>query len=152
MVLTREENELLCRVGPGTAMGEAFRRYWIPALLSEELPEAGGPPITLSLLGEKLIGFRDSEGQVGLLAELCSHRQASLFYARPEEGGIRCIYHGWKYAVDGKILDTPCESPQTMTKYVLRHPAYPCREVGGIIWTFMGPAEKMPLLPDALWF
>src|SRR5688572_27476028 len=120
MVLTKEENELLCRVGPGTPMGEVFRRYWIPAVLTEEIPDAGGPPVMVKLLGENLIAFRDSEGRVGLIEELCAHRQASLFYGRPEEGGIRCIYHGWKYGVDGTIMDTPAEPANSMIKHVVR--------------------------------
>ena len=151
-MLTKEQNELLSRVGPGTPAGELFRRYWIPALLSEEITEPGGPPVRVRLLGEDLIAFRDHNGDVGLLAERCAHRQASLFFARPEQGGIRCIYHGWMYRVDGKIMDMPCEPANSTFKDAVHHPAYPCRDVNGIIWTYMGPAEKMPLLPDTLWF
>src|SRR5438094_2408265 len=123
-MLTGEQNELLCRVGPGTPMGELFRRYWIPACLAEEIPEPDCPPVRVRLLGEDLLAFRDSQGRVGLLAEQCSHRLASMFYGRNEEGGLRCAYHGWKYDVEGRILDTPCEQPQTLLKYGLRHPAY----------------------------
>jgi len=133
-------------------MGEVFRRYWIPACLSEELPEADGAPIKVRLLGEDLVAFRDTSGNVGLLAELCAHRQASLTLGRNEEGGLRCIYHGWKFDTEGRILDTPCESDQSMIKYMVRLPAYPCREVNGIVWTYMGPPDKMPLLPNTLWF
>src|SRR5213594_1632631 len=127
-MLTVEQNELLCRVGPGSPMGELFRRYWIPACLAEEIPEPDCPPVRVRLLGEDLLAFRDSQGRVGLLAEQCSHRLASMFYGRNEEGGLRCAYHGWKYDVEGRILDTPCEQPQTLLKYGLRHPAYPTRE------------------------
>jgi phenylpropionate dioxygenase-like ring-hydroxylating dioxygenase large terminal subunit len=133
-------------------MGEVFRRYWIPACLAEEIAEPGGTPLKVRLLGEDLVAFRDTSGQVGLLAELCAHRQASLTLGRNEEGGLRCIYHGWLYDVDGKILETPCESERSLIKHIVRLPAYPCHEVNGIIWTYMGPAEKMPLLPSTLWF
>ena len=151
-MLSKEQNELLCRVGPGTPMGEVFRRYWIPACLSEEIPESDGLPIKVRLLGEDLVAFRDTEGRVGLLAELCAHRQASLTLGRNEEGGLRCIYHGWKFDVNGQVLDTPCEPAQSMLRHMVRLPAYPCREVNGVVWTFMGPPEKMPLLPNTLWF
>ncbi len=150
-MLTAEDNELLCRVGPGTPMGEMFRRYWIPALLSEEIPEPGGPPVRVRLLGEDLVAFRDTQGRIGLIGANCSHRRAPLFFARPEEGGLRCIYHGWKYDVDGKVLDTPCELPTSTLKETVRHPAYPCREINGLIYTYMGPKEKMPLVPNYEW-
>src|SRR5262249_36587924 len=151
-VLTQEENELLCRVGPGTPMGEMFRRYWIPAALSRELPEADCPPVRVRLLGEDLVAFRDSQGRVGLLAERCAHRRASLFYGRNEESGLRCIYHGWKYDVDGTILDTPAEPPASMIKHHVTLTAYPCHEVNGLILTYMGPKDKTPLVPNFAWF
>ena len=110
-MLSLEENELLTRVGSGTPMGELFRRYWLPALMSEELPEPDGPPVRVRLLGEDLVAFRDSQNRVGLLAEHCSHRRASLFYGRVEDCGLTCIYHGWKYDVDGAIVDTPPSLP-----------------------------------------
>lgn len=150
-MLTREENELLTRVGPGTPMGELFRRYWIPAVLSEEVPEPDCPPARTRLLCEDLVAFRDTNGRVGLLTELCSHRRSSLFYGRNEECGLRCIYHGWKYDVDGNITDTPAEPPESMLKYHVKHRAYPCREVNGIVWTYMGPKDRMPPLPDLPW-
>src|SRR4051812_4354472 len=108
-MLTREENELLSRVGPGTPMGELFRRYWFPCGTSNELPETDCIPVRTRLLGEDLVMFRDSSGRVGLLAEKCAHRRASLFFGRNEEGGLTCVYHGWKYDADGNILDAPCE-------------------------------------------
>ena len=95
-MLSKEENELLTKVGAGSPTGELFRRYWIPALLSEELPVPDCPPVRVKLLGEELVAFRDSQGRVGLLDEYCSHRRVSLFYGRNEECGLRCIYHGWK--------------------------------------------------------
>src|SRR6266545_2819455 len=119
-VLTREENELLTKTGPGTPMGEVMRRYWLPAFLSDELPEPDCAPVKVRLLGEELVGFRDSSGQVGLLDEYCSHRRASLFLGRNEEGGLRCIYHGWKYDVEGKVLDTPVEPENSMIRHHVR--------------------------------
>src|SRR5437764_14141465 len=145
-MLSKEENELLTRVGPGTPMGNVFRRYWIMAGISREIPEPDSPPVRVRLLGEDLVMYRDSTGHVGLLAEKCSHRRASLFYGRNEEGGLRCIYHGWKYDVDGTILETPPEPVDSMIKHHVKHRAYPCREINGLILTYMGPAEKMPLL------
>src|SRR5438093_3576298 len=152
LMFTAEENELLTRVGPGTPMGELFRRYWIPAVLSEEIPEADCAPIRTKLLCEDLVAFRDSDGRPGLLAEKCSHRRASLFYARNEECGLRCIYHGWKYDVDGNIVDTPAEPANSMLKHHVKHRAYPCLDINGIVWTYMGPAEKLPPLPGLPWF
>ena len=121
-MFSREENELLTRVGPGTAMGNLMRRYWIPALLSEEIPLPDCPPVRVRLLSEDLIAFRDSNGRVGLLDEHCSHRGTSLFYGRNEECGLRCIYHGWKYDVEGHVLDTPADRPIATSKksFVIR--------------------------------
>src|SRR4051794_14326537 len=124
-MLTAEENELLTRVGPGTPMGDMMRRFWIPACLSEELPGPDCDPIRVRLLGEDLVAYRDSEGRVGVLDELCPHRGASLVYGRNEEGGLRCIYHGWKIDVDGRVLETPCEPIGSTFKDRQRHIAYP---------------------------
>lgn len=151
-MITAEENERITRVGPGTPMGEIFRRYWIPALLSDDLPERDCPPVRVRVLGEDLVAFRDTEGRVGLLAENCSHRRASLFYGRNEECGLRCIYHGWKYDVEGNILDTPAEPANSMLKHHVKHRAYPIREVNGVIMAYMGPTDMMPPLPDLPWF
>lgn len=150
-MLSREENELLTRIGPGTPMGETIRRYWVPALLTEELPDPDGPPVQVGLLGEVLVAFRDSEGRVGLLDEHCSHRGTSLFYGRNEECGLRCIYHGWKYDVHGNVLDTPAEPVDSQFKHKIRHPAYHTREVNGIVYAYLGPRERMPLFPDYEW-
>jgi phthalate 4,5-dioxygenase oxygenase subunit len=150
-MLTREQNERLTRVSPGTPMGELMRRYWIPALLSEEIAEPDSPPVRVRLLCEDLVAFRDSNGKVGLLAEKCAHRRASLFYGRNEEGGLRCIYHGWKYDADGRIIDTPAEPAESMIKHHVRQAAYPCREINGVIWTYMGPKDLEPPLPDYPW-
>lgn len=150
-MLTREENERLCRVGPGTAMGAALRRYWIPALLSEELPEPDCPPVRVRLLGENLVAFRDSAGKVGLLEEWCPHRRASLYWGRNEEGGIRCVFHGWKMDRDGQCVDMPNEPANSHFKDKVRMTAYPCWEGGGVVWTYMGPAEHLPPPPAYEW-
>jgi len=150
-MLSHEENELLTRVGTGTPMGGLMRRYWIPALLSEEIAMPDCAPVRVRLLGEDLVAFRDSHGNVGLIGEHCAHRGTSLFFGRNEECGLRCIYHGWKYDVDGNVVETPAEPRGSEFGKKLRHTAYPCREVAGMIFTYMGPAEKMPVLPRYEW-
>lgn len=146
---SRDDNELLTRVGPGTPMGTLMRQYWIPGLLSSEL-EPGGRTKRVRLLGEDLVAFRTRDGRAGLLAEHCSHRGASLYFGRNEESGLRCVYHGWKYALDGLCVDTPNEPREGSLKNRVRHRAYPCAERGGVIWTYMGQAEP-PRLPDFEW-
>src|SRR5579884_1719760 len=150
-MLTKEENEYITRTGPGTPMGALFRRYWMPALLSEELPEPDGAPVQVRLLGEDLVAYRDSAGQVGLLGEFCPHRKASLFLGRNEERGLRCVYHGWKFDVTGACVDMPNEPAESNFKDKIRHTAYPCREAGGVVWAYMGPRERMPELPQFEW-
>jgi phthalate 4,5-dioxygenase len=151
-MLTFEENELICRVGPGTPMGTLLRRFWMPALLSEELPEPDGRPVRVRLLGENLVGFRDTNGNAGLLAENCPHRGASVFFGRNEESGLRCVYHGWKFDVAGHCVDMPNEPPESNFKDKVRATAYPCREAGGVVWTYMGPSELIPALtPQFEW-
>lgn len=145
-MLTREENDLLTRTGPSTPCGELLRRYWQPVALSEELP-LGGPAIPLQIMGEELVLFRDQAGRVGLLDRHCSHRAADLSYGRSEDGGLRCIYHGWLYDVNGHCLDTPAEPEGSNLKHTIRHPAYPCQEAGGAVFAYMGPGEA-PLLPN----
>ncbi len=150
-MLTAEENDLLCQTGPGAPMGEMMRRYWIPALLSEEIAEPDCAPLRVRLLGENLIAFRDSSGQVGLVEEACAHRCASLAYARNEDGGLRCIYHGWKYDVHGNVLETPSEPAESMIKHHVKLLAYPVQEVGDVVWAYLGPRDKMPAFPDWEW-
>jgi phthalate 4,5-dioxygenase len=146
-MLTREDNELLCRIGPDAAMGKMMRRYWLPAAISSEL-EADGAPKRVRLMGEDLVAFRDSSNRVGLLEELCPHRGVSLTLARNEECGLRCLYHGWKFDVSGKILDMPTEiEPQNFIDR-FRATAYPVRESGGIVWAYLGPAGTEPPPPD----
>src|SRR5438309_616672 len=150
-MLSKEENELITRTGPGTPMGEAIRRYWVPACLSTELPERDGDPIRVRLLGEDLVAFRDSQGRIGLFPENCPHRGAALYLGRNEEGGLRCLYHGWKIDVEGNVLDTPCEPPESVVREKVKARAYPCHEQGDVVWAYMGPREKMPPFPDYQW-
>jgi phthalate 4,5-dioxygenase len=150
-MFSREDNEFLTRVAPGTPMGRLMRCYWIPALLSEEIAQPDCPPVRVRLLGEDLVAFRDSQGRLGLLAEGCSHRGTSLFFGRNEECGLRCIYHGWKYDVDGHVIDTPAEPADSDFKKKLRHTAYPCREFAGIVFAYLGPRDRMPLFPSYEW-
>ncbi len=119
-MLSKEDNERVTRVGPGTQTGALMRRYWVPALLSSEIGEPDSPPVRLSLLGERLVAFRDSEGQVGLLEEFCAHRGVSLFLGRNEESGLRCVYHGWKYDVTGQCVDMPTEAADSDFKSKIR--------------------------------
>jgi nitrite reductase/ring-hydroxylating ferredoxin subunit len=149
-MLTREENELLTRIGPGTPMGELMRRYWQPALISSELAERDGPPVRLRLLGEDLIAFRDTNGRVGILGANCPHRGAPLYFARNEECGLRCIYHGWKFDAEGRCLDMPNAPGDRDIRSKVRAKNYPCVERNGIIWTYMGAGEP-PAPPDLGW-
>src|SRR5579885_1952307 len=150
-MLSQEENELITRVGPGTPMGAALRRYWLPALLVEELPAPDCPPVRVRLLGEDLVAFRDSMGQLGLLGAHCPHRGASLFFGRNEECGLRCVYHGWKFDVAGACVDMPSEPEESTFKERVRATAYPCVERGGVVWTYMGPPALQPPLPELEW-
>lgn len=149
-MLSKEENELLTRTGADTPMGQLMRRYWLPMLFSSEL-EQGGKPKRVRLLGEALVAFRLPGGTPTLLGEYCSHRRVSLYFGRNEEGGVRCAYHGWKYGAGGRCLDMPSEPPESSFKDKVQHPAYPCAERGGVIWTYMGPAATPPPLPDLEW-
>lgn len=144
-MLTQEENDILTRSDPGTPCGEMIRRYWQPAALVEELPP-GGAPLPVRLLGEDLVMFRDDQGRPGLLGIHCSHRGADLSYGRVEDGGLRCIYHGWLYDVHGRCLDQPGEPGGGEHRGDIRQTAYPCQEVGGVIFAYLGPGEP-PLLP-----
>jgi phthalate 4,5-dioxygenase len=150
-MLTREENDLLCRVGPGTPMGELMRQYWLPGVLSSELPAPDSDPRRIKLLGEELIAFRDSNGDVGLLQNNCPHRGASLFFGRNEEAGLRCVYHGWKFDADGACVDMPNEPPRSRFAEKIRQPAYQAVDRGGVIWVYMGPAELSPEIPELEW-
>jgi phenylpropionate dioxygenase-like ring-hydroxylating dioxygenase large terminal subunit len=146
-MLSKEDNELLCRVGRGTPMGALLRHYWMPCLPSSELPAPDGPPKKVRLLGEDLVAFRDTRGEVGLLAANCPHRGASLFFGRNEECGLRCPYHGWKFDVAGRCVDMPNEPEDRTFPDKVRARAYPCRDVNGVVWTYLGPRETPPPLP-----
>jgi phthalate 4,5-dioxygenase oxygenase subunit len=146
-MLKPEVNELLTRTGPGTAMGELFRQYWIPALLAEELPADDCPPVRVKLLGERLLAFRDSEGRYGLIDEFCAHRGVSLWFGRNEEAGLRCAYHGWKYDVTGQCIEVPSEPEGSRFPQKVRLASYPLVKIGDILWTHMGAEERRPPLP-----
>jgi len=149
-MVSDQDNELICRVGLGTPMGEVFRRFWIPFLISSDLAEPDGDPVHIELLGENYVAFRDSNGHVGLLDERCCHRGASLTLGRVERCGIRCIYHGWLFAADGTVLETP-NVPDERFKTRLKANAYPVREAGGFLWTYLGSAKEAPSFPDFPW-
>ena len=150
-MLSREDNDLVTQTNQETPMGKLMRRYWVPALLSEEIPAADCPPVRVKLLGEELVAFRDSQGRIGLIGEHCAHRGTSLFFGRNEECGLRCIYHGWKYDVEGNVVDTPAEPADSDFRKKLRHTAYPTHEANGVIYAYLGPRELMPLFPNYEW-
>jgi phthalate 4,5-dioxygenase len=145
-MMTQEENTLLTRTGQGTPGGELLRRYWQPVALSEELP-SGAAPLSIKILGEYLVLFRDNRGRAGLLGIHCSHRGTDLSYGRVEDGGLRCLYHGWLYDVEGRCLQQPGEPGGGEHRDAIQHLAYPCKETGGVIFTYMGPGTP-PLLPN----
>jgi phenylpropionate dioxygenase-like ring-hydroxylating dioxygenase large terminal subunit len=147
-MLSREDNELLCRVGRGTPMGDLIRQYWLPVFTTSELPDPDGPPVRTRLLGENLIGFRVTSGKVGLIQANCPHRGASLFFGRNEGEGLRCAYHGWKFDCEGACVDMPNEPEESTFKSKIRARAYPCVERNDIVWTYMGPRQTPPPLPD----
>jgi phthalate 4,5-dioxygenase len=150
-VLKTEVNELLTQTGPGTPTGELFRRYWIPALLAEELPENDCPPVRVKILGERLIAFRNSDGEYGLIDEFCAHRGVSLWFGRVEQGGIRCAYHGWKYAVDGQCLEVPSEPENSNYCTKVKLTSYPLVQIGDVLWTYLGEPALQPEQPAFEW-
>ncbi len=143
-MMTAEENDLLTRVTGDAPMGRLMRRHWIPALLSEEVAEPDGKPVRARLLGDNLVIFRDSNGRLGALDELCPHRRASLVYGRNEECGLRCLYHGWKFDIDGNCVDMLSEPPESKLKDKVKHRAYPVTECGGFVWVYMGDPDDVP--------
>lgn len=149
-MLSREDNELLVRVGPGTAMGKLMRLYWIPFLLSRDV-QPDGEPYRVKLLGEELVAFRDSAGKVGLVDQACPHRGAPLVFARNEGGGLRCVYHGWKFSVDGSCQEMPAEGENTPMLKRVRVKSYPVQERNGVLWAYMGPDAEPPPLPSMEW-
>src|SRR5712692_2911188 len=147
-MLSKAENELVTRTGAGTTMGDFMRRYWLPALLSEEIPAPDSPPVQVRLMGEELVAFRDSKGRIGLLDEHCAHRGTSLMYGRNEDCGLRCIYHGWKYDVEGNVLETPAEGENSTFAARVRQRSYRCIESAGMIFAYLGPPEQQPVFPN----
>jgi len=146
-MLSAEDNDLLTQTDAGTPMGDYFRRFWQPVALSEELPEPDGPPLRVTVMGEELVAFRDSEGRVGLFDRRCPHRGADMFYGRNEECGLRCVYHGWKFDVTGKAVDLPNVPPGARHHDTVRIRAYPTREFGEIVWAWLGPPDRVPEVP-----
>jgi phthalate 4,5-dioxygenase oxygenase subunit len=147
-MLRNEQNTFLTQTGPATPMGEMFRRYWIPALLGAELAENDSPPVRIKLLSERLIAFRDTAGHYGLIDEFCAHRGVSLWFGRNEEHGLRCPYHGWKYDVTGQCLDVPSEPAANGFCQRIKLKSYPLVARGDMLWTYMGPPEHQPPLPE----
>src|SRR5271168_1739720 len=148
---TPEQNDFLTLTGPGTPMGALMRRYWIPALLSSEIPEPDCPPVRVKLLGERLIAFRDSQGRVGVMDEFCAHRGVSLWFGRNEENGLRCPYHGWKYDVTGACVEVPSEPVESGFCKKIKLASYPAAELGDVIWIYMGPPDLAPAPPAFEW-
>lgn len=144
MMLTHAENDLLCRVEGEAPMGQIMRRHWMPACLVEELPDADGAPVPVRLLGEDLVAWRNTEGRIGLMDRYCPHRRVSLVFGRNEDCGLRCLYHGWKIDVEGNVVEMPSESAQSCMAQKVKVKVYPTHEHGGLVWTYMGPAESMP--------
>jgi phthalate 4,5-dioxygenase oxygenase subunit len=149
-MLSVEDNTYLTQTGPGTPMGNLFRRFWLPLFLSSELPETDGPPLRTRILSEDLVGYRDSNGHVGVVDAYCPHRRAPMFYGRNEECGLRCVYHGWKFDAEGNCIDMPSEPPDSDFKDRLTIKAYPTYETGGLVWIYMGPRERQPERPPLL--
>ena len=149
-MFTEEDNEALTHVGPGTLMGDLMRRFWMPVLLPEELPVPDCPPVRVRLLGENLIAFKDTKGRLGLLDRYCPHRRVDLWFGRNEECGLRCVYHGWKFDVDGNVLDMPAEPANSPLRQEVKTKSYPMVEWGGMIWAYLGDKQHMPEVPPEL--
>lgn len=150
-MLKQADNEMLTRTDAGTAMGELMRRFWIPALLEEEVAEPDCAPVRVRLLGEDLVAFKDTNGRVGLMDAYCPHRRAGMFFGRNEDCGLRCVYHGWKFDVDGNCTDMPSEPDDSNFKNKVKIKTYPTVVRGGTVWTYMGPPELKPELPNFEW-
>lgn len=150
-MLSRQDNEIITRVGPGTPMGALLREYWIPVVLSSEIPLPDCKPVRVRLLGEDLVCFRNTSGTPGLLGQFCPHRSVSLAYGRNEFDGLRCSYHGWKFDLEGRCVDMPNEPSESNFKDKIRHTAYRCVERNGVVWTYMGGRAEAPPLPMLEW-
>ncbi|MDO8678552.1 MAG: Rieske 2Fe-2S domain-containing protein [Acidobacteriota bacterium] len=147
-MLKKEQNDLLVQCGPGTPMGQMFRRYWLPALLADELPENECPPVRVKILSERLIAWRDTQGRLALTDEFCAHRGVSLWFGRNEENGLRCPYHGWKYDHTGQCIEVPSEPVESGFCQQIKLASYPLVERGGVLWAYLGPPEAQPPLPE----
>ena len=150
-MITPEENELLCRVEGQAPMGRLMRKHWLPVCLIEEVSEPDGAPVRARVLGESLVVFRDTEGQVGVLEESCPHRGVSLVYGRNEEGGLRCLYHGWKMDVKGHVIEMVSEPAASCLAAKVKHKAYPVKEWGGLVWAWFGAADEVPDFTPPAW-
>lgn len=150
-MLSHEENDLLCRVEGNAPMGQLMRRHWTPVCLIEEVSEPDGAPVKARVFGEDLVVFRDTEGRVGVMDEYCPHRRASLVYGRNEEGGLRCLYHGWKMSVEGQVLEMASEPASSGMCEKVKHKAYPVKEWGSLVWAFMGPRDDIPEFRPPAW-
>ncbi|WP_126623637.1 Rieske 2Fe-2S domain-containing protein [Bordetella hinzii] len=150
-MLTKEENELLCRVEGDAAMGQLMRRHWVPVCLTEEVSEPDGDPVHARILGEDLVVFRDTEGRVGVMDEYCPHRRVSLVYGRNEDCGLRCLYHGWKMDVEGTVIEMVSEPAASSMAEKVKHKAYKVQEWGGMVWAFMGPQDQVPEFVPPSW-
>lgn len=148
-MLSLEENELITRTEPGMPMGDLFRQYWIPAVMSSEL-QSDGHPVTVRLLGEDLVAFRDTNGKVGLVEESCPHRGTSLAYAINSNCGLQCIYHGWKFNTRGECVEIPSEPPESHFKEKIKNKSYPAFEAGDISWIYRGGGGKFTDIPEFL--
>src|SRR3954471_17974139 len=150
-MLTPDQNQLLCRVEGAAPMGGIMRRHWRPVCMSEEVAERDGKPVRSRLLGEDLVVFRDSKNRLGVLGELCMHRRASLAFGRNEDCGLRCLYHGWKFDIEGNVVDMPSEAPGAAQRFAKKQKAYPAREAGGFVWVWMGSREDMHEFQPPAW-
>ena len=143
--MTPKQNDVLCRVEGDAPMGRIMRQHWLPACMSEEVAEPDGVPLRVRLLGEDMVVFRDTEGRLGALDEQCPHRRASLAFGRNEECGLRCLYHGWKFNVQGNAVDLSSEPVDARLRTTMKTKAYPVQEGGGFVWVWMGdPATPAP--------
>jgi phenylpropionate dioxygenase-like ring-hydroxylating dioxygenase large terminal subunit len=148
---TREQNDFLTQTGPGTPMGNLFRRYWIPAMHAAEIPDPECPPVRIKLLSERLLAFRDTKGRIGVIDEFCAHRGVSLWFGRNEDNGLRCPYHGWKYDYTGQCVEVPSEPEASGFCRKIKLKSYPAVELGDVIWVYMGPPALQPPLPAFEW-
>ena len=151
-MLSIKENETLAVIDRGTPMGDYIRRFWMPFLMTSDLPDADGEPVNITLMGETLLAFRNTDGNVGLIQRNCPHRWASLFYGRNEESGIRCSYHGWKFDINGSCVDMPTEAEDSNFRDKVQIVSYPVVERGGALWTYMGPPEFQQEFPEFEFF